>query len=209
LSSTLLDKYYDECKAQVTSIIKSSNNIGIIADESTNITGIRIENISVIVKGISYFWSNESLEDRNATAEATINSVKEKAINITNGDLKRLGSLSTDTCPIQQAAWAKLKLDPELVHVFGIGCDSYGNQLIIKDIIEPGKVDKVMIPSKIHNFWLEFQSIITYFGYKSTLQLGILRQKQISTLHKTIALITAGNTRWGIQVGLSKWPQLK
>jgi hypothetical protein len=72
LSSTILDRCYDSTKTQVTDIINSSSNIGIVADESTNISGTRIENILVIVKGISYFWSNESLEDRNATVDATI-----------------------------------------------------------------------------------------------------------------------------------------
>jgi len=66
------------------------------------------------------------LEDKNATANATVQSVKQKALDITQGDLKRLGSLSTDTCSTQQASWAKLKLDPDLAHVFGIGCDSHG-----------------------------------------------------------------------------------
>jgi hypothetical protein len=208
LSSTILDRCYDTTKTQVTEIINTSSNISIVADESTNISGTRIENISVIVKGTSYFWSNESLEDKNATANATVQSIKQKALDITQGDLKRLGSLSTDTCSTQQASWAKLKLDPDLVHVFGIGCDSHGIQLIIKDIVEPGKEAKVQISSKLHDFWLDFQSIISYFGHKSTLQLGILRQKQMATLNKTIALITAGNTRWGTQVGLENWPQL-
>jgi hypothetical protein len=152
LSSTILDQCYDYTKTQVTDIINSSSNIGIVADESTNITGTRIENISVIVKGTSYFWSNESLEDRNATADATIQSIKQKALDITQGDLKRLGALSTDTCSTQQASWAKLKSDPDLAHVFGIGCDSHGIQLIIKDIVEPGKEAKVQISSKIHDF---------------------------------------------------------
>ena len=72
LSSTILDRCYDSTKTQVTDIINTSSNIGIVSDESTNISGTRIENISVVMKGISYFWSNESLEDKNATAEATV-----------------------------------------------------------------------------------------------------------------------------------------
>jgi hypothetical protein len=110
-------------------------------------------------------------------------------------DLTRLGALSTNTCPTQQAIWKRLLKDPLLAHVLGIRCDSHGNQLIFKDIIEPSKEDKVQIASKIHDFWLEFQSIITHFGHKSTLQLGILRQKQLDSLKKTIALIAARNTR--------------
>jgi hypothetical protein len=83
LGSTILDRCYDSTKTQVTEIINTSSNIGIVADESTNISGIRIENISVIVKGTLYFWSNESLEDKNATANATVQSVKQKALDIT------------------------------------------------------------------------------------------------------------------------------
>ena len=43
-----------------------------VIDESMNITSTRIKNILVIIKGILYFWSNESLEDRNTTIDATI-----------------------------------------------------------------------------------------------------------------------------------------
>jgi len=64
-------------------------------------------------------------------------------------------------------------------------------------------VNKVQIRSKIHDFWVEFQSIITAFGKKRTLQLGILRQKQIDSISKTIALLLAGNTRWGTQVSIN------
>jgi hypothetical protein len=99
LVSTVLDNCYETVKSDVDRIIDSSSNIGIVSDESTNISGTRIENVSVVVKGTSYFWSNESLEDKNATADTIIKSIKQKALDITKGDLKRLGSLLTDTCP--------------------------------------------------------------------------------------------------------------
>jgi hypothetical protein len=195
LARSILDACYKDIKAQVTTVINSSANLGIVADESTNISGTRIKNVSVIYKGASYFWSNQSLKDKNTTAANGIKSVKDKALEITNGNLKRLSALSTNTCPTQQAVWNLLLKDQELAHVFRIGCDSHGQQLVIKDIIDPGKEDGTKIPSKIYDFWLEFQSIITYFGHKATLQLGILRQKQIDSINKTIALIAAGNTR--------------
>jgi hypothetical protein len=68
-----------------------------VADESSNITGDRIRNISVIYKGTSYFWSNTDLEAKDTNANTTVAHIKTEALKITRGDLKRLSSLAIDT----------------------------------------------------------------------------------------------------------------
>jgi hypothetical protein len=51
-------------------------------------------------------------------------------------DLKRLSSLSTDICATMQKTWTGLKKHLLLSYTFFILCDSYGLQLLIKDILE-------------------------------------------------------------------------
>ena len=48
----------------------------------------------------------------------------------------QLNSLVTDTCPAQLNAWFEISRFQDLKHLFIVGCDSHGLQLLIKDIIE-------------------------------------------------------------------------
>jgi len=50
-------------------------------------------------------------------------------------DLERLSSLSTDTCATMRKTWIGLKKHLLLSHAFFIPCNSYGLQLLIKDIL--------------------------------------------------------------------------
>ena len=67
LASPLLDEVYKEVKERVEDTWKGASQLGIVADESSNIIGDRIGNISVIHKGTSYFWSNTDLEPKSST----------------------------------------------------------------------------------------------------------------------------------------------
>lgn len=98
LASPLLDEVYKEVKERVEDTWKGASQLGIVADESSNITGDRIGNISVIHKGTSYFWSNTDLEAEDANADTIVAHIKSEALKIARGDLKRLSSLATDTC---------------------------------------------------------------------------------------------------------------
>jgi hypothetical protein len=51
-------------------------------------------------------------------------------------DLKKMSSLSTDTCVIMQNTWSKLEKHPLLKHAFFIPYNSYSLQLLIKDILQ-------------------------------------------------------------------------
>jgi hypothetical protein len=55
LSTTLLDACYKWIKTRVQDVIKGCQYIGLIADGSTNITKERVENMSVMCNGTSYY----------------------------------------------------------------------------------------------------------------------------------------------------------
>jgi hypothetical protein len=200
LASPLLDEVYKEVKERVEDTWKGASQLGIVADESSNITGDRIGNISVIHKGTSYFWSNTDLEAEDADADTTVAHIKSEALKITRGDLKRLSSLATDTCNTQRKVWRRFQELPELRHMIPVPCDSHGLQLVIKDLIDPGKdEDKSAIPSDIRDFWTSASSIRTHFA-KALKQLGLLRSKMILIHGKKRSLLAAGLTRWGTHV---------
>jgi hypothetical protein len=102
IADMILDQYYTKVKDDILNVFDSFLFLSMVSDESTNIKGHRIENVSVICKGISYNWSNESLEDKSALAENTVLSCKEKAIEFTYGNLNRLSAFCLDICPIIQ-----------------------------------------------------------------------------------------------------------
>jgi hypothetical protein len=52
----------------------------------------------MISKGTSYYWKSTNLEDSDAIANGIIKSLHMEAFKISNGDLKRITSLSTNTC---------------------------------------------------------------------------------------------------------------
>ena len=54
LAGPLLDQCYTKTKIEVEKVIASTDHIRVVADESTNINGDRIKNVSVIVNGILY-----------------------------------------------------------------------------------------------------------------------------------------------------------
>lgn len=191
LQHELLDSCYLNMKEEVVTIFNASPYLGLITDESTNINNERIENMSVSCKGTTYHWRSVSLGEKSANADATVNAVKQCAMEVTDGDTSRISSLATDTCAVQLSAWKKLHQTPGFSHIFMIGCESHSLQLVIKDLMTPD--------NKIQTFWKQFQSIISYFSNASK-QLGLLRQKQEELVGKRMALISAGLTRWGTQV---------
>jgi hypothetical protein len=79
LATSLLDEVYKEVKESVEDTWKGASQLGIVADESSNITGDRIGNISVIHKGTSYFWNNTDLEEEDANADNAVAHIKREA----------------------------------------------------------------------------------------------------------------------------------
>ena len=111
----------------------------------------------------------------------TIRTIKAKALDISPNNLIYL---ATDTCNPQKCAWRKAHTGPDLKGLFIVGCNLHGLQLLIKDLIDPGKDEnKQPIDSEIRLFWKLFTSIISHFS-TSKKQLGILRTKMMMIVHK-------------------------
>jgi hypothetical protein len=84
----------------------------------------------------------------------TVINVKKAATAITSGNLLRWTVYSSDTDNIQRKVKKLLEADPETAHVYWCPCDSHGNQLIFKDILNPGKDQfKTQIKTKMGKFF--------------------------------------------------------
>jgi hypothetical protein len=85
--------------------------------------------------------------------------------------------------------WSDVQQRPQLSHVFTIGCDAHGLQLLVKDLLALPSIDSV---------FKKAQSIVTHFNH-SPLQLSILREIQMEEYGQEKSLLAAVITRWGSQ----------
>lgn len=192
ISNTLLTNVYDGIKVDVSTILQDLQHINIVTDESTNVNGSRILNLSINTPRGSFHWISEDIGSRQFSATEIVTWLKSQLQILTNNDLKRVNSIATDTCPIMLKMWKELRQFSELRHCFTIPCDSHGLQLLIKDIL---KLDSCKTTLQ------EAQCIVKLFK-TSPLQHARLRGFQLETYGKHIALILSVLTRWGTQYGL-------
>ena len=201
LAGPLLDSCYKRIKPEVQAIADAATHIQIVSDGSDNINKRKVENVSFLVDGISYYWASTAIGAIKAGAIQTAANVKKHALAITNGNLKRFTAFSTDTDSTQRATWNLFKDDPELSHVHSVPCDSHGCQLIFKDILKPGvDANKVPIHTEIGQFFTEGPNAVVTAFSKASKQLAYLRNCMVKSIGKVVALIATVPTRWGTQV---------
>ena len=91
-------------KADVDLQLSASNCLNLITDESTDISRHRIINTSVVTNnGDCFNISNIEAQPGKLTAEELIEGAVEIAIQITNRDLSKIGSWTTDTYAVMQS----------------------------------------------------------------------------------------------------------
>jgi hypothetical protein len=83
-------------------------------------------NLSIVVpKFRSFFLENDHIGDVALTTSFFIDWFFKKT-KFYCLDLKRIGSLSMDTCATMQKTWTSVEEHPLLKHAFVIPCDSHG-----------------------------------------------------------------------------------
>ncbi len=201
LAGHLLTDCYTKIKQQVEAIADAVSHIQIVSDGSSNITKERVENISFLVGGISYYWKSTAIGAVQAGADWTVKNVLKYAKEITKDSLDRWTAFSSDTCNTQRSVWKILNQEPGCEHVLSVPCDSHGIQLIFKDLLFPGKdSQRVQIITRIGDFFKACPNQIVSFFSKSDKQLSYVRDSMKATIDKITALISTVPTRWGTQV---------
>jgi hypothetical protein len=136
LSDSLLDEAYTNVKAEVKSKLHSSPYVCLVIDESTNIALNRIINTSVVTHTAeSFYWLNIKAKEGIMGAKELAAHTIEQAKEITDGDLSKWASTTTNTCSTMIAFSAKFERNPKTKHIIPVPCDSYSLQLLIQDIL--------------------------------------------------------------------------
>lgn len=122
---------------QVNYQLRVSPFLNIITDESTDISGNRIINTSMITtSGDCFYISNLEAKAGRLGAEELAEHTVAIAKQVTNGNLSKVSSITTDTCSTMRLLWKRLENQPDMKHIFTVPCDSHGLQLIFKDLLQ-------------------------------------------------------------------------
>src|SRR6266516_426648 len=108
VAGRLLNLTYTILKAKVDKIIADTPFINVITDGSTNINNTRISNISIHSHTGSFYYLSHDVGTLSMTAVNQANWLLDHLRTISDGNLERINSISTDTCPTMFAMWVIL-----------------------------------------------------------------------------------------------------
>jgi Protein of unknown function (DUF 659)/hAT family C-terminal dimerisation region len=192
IAGDLLDRVYHDIQADINTFLKSNDMLNIVTDESSNINHSRICNISIQTPVGALHYVSEDVESTRLDATGYALWLSQHLLRITNNDISRINSITTDTCATMQAMEKQLQLSDQFKHVFFIPCGSHSIQLLIKDILAIPRLKSILSDA---------QAIASAF-HKSPLQLAYLREQQINCYGKHYSLVLSVITRWGTQYRL-------
>jgi len=168
LSGPLLDSTYVSTQTHMNELIATMSNLNIVTDESSNIAGARICNITIHSASGSLHCISEDIRAKQMNAAAAAQWLRNHLLALSNGDLSLINSLTMDTCALMFAMWLELQRFPDLKYCLFIPCDSHGIQLLIKDLL--------LLPA-FKDILKKAQIIVTVFHH-SLLQYAHLREYQ-------------------------------
>lgn len=108
IAGRLLNLTYASLKAKVNKIIADTPFINVITDGSTNINNTRISNISIHSHTGSFYYLSHDVGTLSMTAVNQANWLLDHLRTVSDGNLDRINSISTDTCPTMFAMWVIL-----------------------------------------------------------------------------------------------------
>jgi uncharacterized protein DUF659 len=137
ISNSLLPQCYNRVRNEVMTEINKLRYINLCVDETTNIRGQRILNLSISTPECSYYITSEDMADQNLNAPTIASWIVSKLAELLgpSTNWKKINSFTSDTCNLMKAVWAILASTEGLEHVFYIPCDSHSLQLVIKDLL--------------------------------------------------------------------------
>jgi hypothetical protein len=141
----ILNECYDDVLNKVRDLVANSDSINIVTDESTNVLQERVSNLNFITPdGCLFFWKSIVRADVDDNVTQTSQDIIDTLCDMTGNDLRKINSITMDTCTTMRLSWKVLAQHPELRHCFFVPCNSRGLRFVMKDILQ--------LP-KIRNFW--------------------------------------------------------
>jgi hypothetical protein len=194
LSEKFLEEAFIEVEKEVNYQLRVSPFLNIVTDESTDISGNRIINTSMITtSGDSFYISNLEAEVGKLGAEEWAEYTIKTAKQITNGDLSKVSSITTDTCSTIRSLWKRLENEQDTKHIFTIPCDSHGLQLIFKDLLQQ---------PTIKQYWNQATTVVNTLRNSAKQHSFLYEEQERIYKGRRKALVASVITRWGTQYSL-------
>ena len=182
-----------EQRSKIAPYISSTERLNIIADESTNIRRQRVQNICVHTRELGAIYiESKAIQDDTLNGEWNADWLHQRIYTITGGNLRKVNAISTDTYATQRKALRILSQREEYHHVFSLGCDAHGLQLLMGDIVKIGWFKQV---------FSQASSIVAAFS-TSPKQLAGLRAQMVRTYDKQFSFTIACITSWGTHLAM-------
>lgn len=189
LSTTLLEKVYNDVRQKVNEDIQKSDAITLISDGWTNIRSEGIINYMVHTNNCDYFYDFSTPKSARHTGNYIAQEIDAIIQKIGN---EKIVALVTDNASNMQAAWKILKnLRP---NIQTYGCSAHILNLLMKDL-------EALRSFKDH--MANSQEIVKYFKLKHVPN-AILREKQGLGEQTPPTLKLPVETRWGSSVNCIK-----
>lgn len=139
--STIADSLLPQCyKSLWDDLMKEFTklkHINLSVDETTNISGRRILNLSLLTPDRSYYIITEDMGAETLNAAIIISWFLKKVTELFGPphNWSRINSFTSDTCNLMRSVWSGVRFTPGMEHIFTIPCDSHSLQLGIKDLL--------------------------------------------------------------------------
>jgi hAT family C-terminal dimerisation region len=164
--------------------------LGVVFDETTNVTNNRLVNIAITTGRGVFYYHNRILPPETASSGLLTNLVVDSLDIVSGGRRERINACSTDTCSVMRDIWRILPRRPGLTHCLMNPCDDHGLQLLISDILSYPAWSSTVNGA---------DQIVRHFKH-SPKQLAIfkdIQRKLLSSQNKAKPLIIAKVVRWG------------
>jgi hypothetical protein len=111
LEGSLLNETYNNIEKKVKNELRSSPTLSLVIDESTNISGVRIINTTILTSfGDSYYINNKEAPTSSLTKAIWVDYIKESAMEVTEGNPSKIASLTTDTCELMVSTQRQINM---------------------------------------------------------------------------------------------------
>lgn len=145
ISTTLLNKKYEEIKNIIDSILAGSSNLILCSDGWTNVRGDHLVNFCIktnLAQPIFFKAVNTSafVQNSNNVASCIITVLEEIGP-------EKFAAIITDNAPVMKAAWKMV--EDKFPHIIAQGCAAHAMNLVVKDILDVRAHKKIMDEAKV------------------------------------------------------------
>lgn len=167
LSTTLLDKEYEEVSQFVNEEIRKADFVTVITDGWSNVRNEGIVSYIVTTPTPIFYKSIETMENRHTALY-----ISEELVKVINEiGAEKVTALVTDNANNMKAAWQIIQT--QYAHIFTVGCAAHGLNLLLGDICKIKTFKMIVSNAKeVVKYVRNKQALLSVFTSKQKMKRG-------------------------------------